>query len=266
MAYEAEMPGMMLSAEQLQMIYLRYHTAGKFVQGKQVLEVGCGAGLGLGYLAKRAKRVVGGDCAENNVRCARQHYKRRIELLLLDAHSLPFQDNCFDVIVAMEVIFYLRHVDRFLDECSRVLKRGGRLIICLPNKNMPGFFKSELSYRYYSVPELYSLLNGHGFDAEVLGAFPILGSGAGQRLQSTMRRKVSKILDMMPGGRRIRGILDKSIFHKAPLKEELEDEDMKILGNIQLAPLPCNSSNSRYKILYAVAQARGSRVHSDKWS
>jgi hypothetical protein len=129
---------------------------------------------------------------------------------------------------------------------------------------VPGFFKSELSFRYYSVPELHSLLKGRHFDAEVFGAFPVLGSGAGARLQSAVRRKASKILDVMPRGGRIRNILDRYAFHKTMLKTELEAEDMKILENIQLVPLPPNSPNFRYKILYAVAQARSSEVHSNK--
>jgi SAM-dependent methyltransferase len=42
-----------------------------------VLEIGCGAGLGLGYLARFARKVVGGDIEEKNVSLARQFYKDR---------------------------------------------------------------------------------------------------------------------------------------------------------------------------------------------
>ena len=117
MSYEAEMPGMKVTREQLQIICSRYYFASQFVSGKQVLEVGCGPGLGLGYLSRRAVKVIGGDYAEDNLRCAQQHYRDRIELVRLDAHNLPFKDNCFDVVVAMATVIYLQ-LDSFFKECA----------------------------------------------------------------------------------------------------------------------------------------------------
>ncbi|MFQ6115570.1 MAG: class I SAM-dependent methyltransferase, partial [bacterium] len=95
MAGEAEMPGRLISMEQWQMICLRYYTVGKFIQEKEVLEVGCGSGLGLRYLSKRAKKVVGGDISKENIKCARQHYENKVKLLLMDAHKLPFKNEIF---------------------------------------------------------------------------------------------------------------------------------------------------------------------------
>jgi cyclopropane fatty-acyl-phospholipid synthase-like methyltransferase len=46
-----EIPGNKASAEQIERLYHRYHFASAFCQGKEVLEVACGAGMGLGYLA-----------------------------------------------------------------------------------------------------------------------------------------------------------------------------------------------------------------------
>jgi 2-polyprenyl-3-methyl-5-hydroxy-6-metoxy-1,4-benzoquinol methylase len=257
MACEAEIPGRMLTLEQLQMVYYRYYTAGKFVRGKQVLEVGCGAGIGLGYLAKRAKKVIGTDYSEDNLRYAQQHYKGKIELLLQDAHNLAFKDNSFDVIVVMEVIFYLRHVGKFLDECHRVLKKEGTLIICLPNKDVPGFRRSKLSHRYYSVPELSALLDQHRFEAELFGAFPISkGSGATRRIQTTVLNGINEIFDRVPKGSEAKKLINKFILHKTALKGGIKDGDMKILEDIRLVPLPRNSPDFRHKILYAIAHAR----------
>lgn len=58
---ETEIPGIKVSWDQLQIICHRYYFASKFVLGKRVLEVGCGPGLGLGYLSRNTKQVVGGD-------------------------------------------------------------------------------------------------------------------------------------------------------------------------------------------------------------
>jgi len=249
------MPGDKRTKEQLQMICCRYYIASQYVRGKQVLEVGCSTGLGLGYLGRRAKNVIGGDYSEDNLRCAHQHYRGRLELLLLDAHELPFNDSCFDVMIAMEVIQYC-HLEKFFNECYRVLKRNGTLALCIPNKDAPGFYRSPLSHRYHSVPELLSSLNRHHFDAELFGAFPIPRGATQQKLRAAMIVSVGKALDLMPKGMEIKDFLNKIVLGKnMVLKEELEDEDMMV-ENFQLVPLPGDSRDFQYRILYAIAHAQ----------
>ena len=104
------------------MLYTRYHLASQFSSGKDVLEVACGAGIGLGYLAKRARKAVGGDYSESLLRCVQSHYRSRVPLLRLDAHQLPFGDGSFDTVLLFETIYYLAEPGKFLDECSRVLR------------------------------------------------------------------------------------------------------------------------------------------------
>lgn len=257
MAREAEMPGRLISMEQWQMICLRYYTIGKFMQKKEVLEVACGPGLGLGYLSKRAKKVVGGDISKENIKCARQHYGNKVELLLMDAHKLPFKNESFDLVATMEVIYYLQF-GKFLEECYRVLKKGGMFIFCLPNKyRRDGFQESPLSHKYYSIPELFALLNQHRFDTRLFGAFPVRtesGGVARQELLGTLAKEVKQVIEVMPNEKSIKGLINRFILHKVVLKEEIFDKDMKILEDIQLVPLSRNSPNFEYKILYGLAR------------
>ena len=256
MSHEAAMPGTKVSSEQLQMIYCRYYTAAQYVSGKQVLEVGCGTGLGLGYLGRTAKNVIGGDYSKDNLRCAHQHYRKRMTLLLLDANELPFKNNCFDVVIAMEVILYLTHLDDFFDECHRILRKGGILCLCLPNKDAPGFRRSRLSHMYYSVPELFASLSLHHFDANFFGAFRIPRIPAWERVRATGIVTVGKILDIMPKGKEVKGYLNQIIFNQTiVIKPELQDADM-IAENFQLVPIPPDSPDYRHRILYAIAYAR----------
>lgn len=259
---ETEMPGTKASRDQLQIICHRYYFASKFVSEKEVLEVGCGPGLGLGYLSRNAKRVVGGDITENSLKCAHEHYmgRDRIELVSMDAHKLPFRDGCFDVVVAVAAIIYL-DLHSFFDECQRILKRGGILILNTPNKDIPGFRRSALSYKYYSAPELFALLGKYHFDAELFGAFPIPTGLPRQKfraLRSYMTVRVRKALELMPKGREIGDFLSNRIHHRTVLKEEIADDDMRILRileNVQLEPLPCNFPDFRHRILYVIAYA-----------
>jgi len=53
--------GLPASSEQLAMQYFRYRMAADLCAGRDALEIGCGSGMGLPYLAERARMVVGGD-------------------------------------------------------------------------------------------------------------------------------------------------------------------------------------------------------------
>lgn len=256
MSREAAVPGTKVSSEQLQMICCRYYTAVQYVKEKQVLEVGCGAGLGLGYLGIRARKVIGGDYSEDNLRYARQHYGERAELLLLNAQKLPFKDSSFDVVVAMEVIQYLTRLDDFFKECYRILRKKGVLLLCLPNQDVPGFHKSPLSHRYYSAPELFALLNQQHFDAELFGACPISRGSTWERVRVAIIVTAGKILDVAPKGKEMKGFLNNIILGKTiVVKPELGDSDM-IVQNFKLIPISSDSPDYRHRVLYAIAHIR----------
>jgi ubiquinone/menaquinone biosynthesis C-methylase UbiE len=61
-------------------------------------------------------------------------YTANVKFLLGDARSLPFSDNSFDGIVAMEIIEHLEDDVSFLRECLRVLKHGGTLLLTTTNR------------------------------------------------------------------------------------------------------------------------------------
>ena len=105
-----ELPGQKASREQLARLYHRYKFASAYCEDKEIIEVACGSGMGLGYIAKSARRVVGADIDEHNLNIAIKYYKGRqgIELKKLDAHQLYFRDNSFDVVVLNEAIYYFR--------------------------------------------------------------------------------------------------------------------------------------------------------------
>ena len=101
------------------MLYTRYAFARTFCRKKTVLEVGCATGQGLGYLAREARYVVGGDHAEIMVSRARRHYGRRMALLCLDAHTLPFRSASFDALILYEALYYLE--DRSVAQVAEIL-------------------------------------------------------------------------------------------------------------------------------------------------
>ena len=153
-----ELPTAKASREQLSRLYTRYKFASEFCKNKTLLEVACGAGLGLGYLSKYAKKVIGGDIDKDVLRFAQGHYKNRekIKLLLFDAEDLPFKNESFDVLIFFEAIYYLIFPEKFIEEAYRVLRNNGIIIICTVNKDWSDFNPSPYSNKYFSAPELFN--------------------------------------------------------------------------------------------------------------
>jgi len=251
---ETEMPGIKIDLDQRQIICHRYFFASKFVHGMKVLEVCCGPGLSLGYLSRGAKLIVGGDITKESLMQAQNHYKGRIGLIHMDAHKLPFKNGAFDTVICVAAIIYLE-LPTFMEECYRVLKKDGRLILNTPNKDIPNFRRSRQSKNYYSVPELSALLKQQHFDAEFLGAFPVAKART-SRMKITFSIWKTRLFNLLSKVEVIRRIGSYILNTRSlVLADEIDEEMMKksAVGNIPLIPLPSDSSDSQHRIVYIVA-------------
>jgi len=248
-----EIPGSKITAEQLERLCNRYYFASQFCPGKDVLEVACGAGIGLGYLAKFAKRVVAGDIDKNILRYAKGHYQGRenIELQLFDAHKLPFENGSFDVVLLYEAIYYLAQPKKFVEEAYRVLREDGTLIICTVNKDWSDFNPSLFSTKYFSASELFSLLKRKFSNVEIYGAFPVTSNSIKERIISLIKR-TAVALHIMPKTMKGKELLKRIFFGKLQILPAEIDEKMAEYS----PPLPISptSPNPHYKVLYAVAR------------
>jgi SAM-dependent methyltransferase len=261
MAGEAQLPGRETSQAEFAHICHRYLAAAGLVDKKVVLDVGCGAGLGLAYLSKRASRVVGTDLFGTNIALAARQCGPNASVAVVDAHRLAFPDNCFDVILAMEVAQYLR-MEEFLEEARRVLVPAGTLFVCVPNPDRPGFVRSRGAMSYYSSGELGALLEREGFDPDVRGVFPC--SGAAQRTLEDVGAGVIRLgvqlLDFLAPAlhaRRIKDFLRKILGYKAVrLQDALQEDKMLRLKSVAMEDLSSVRNDARHTFLYAFARSR----------
>ena len=108
-----------------------------FRDGWTILDVGCGGGRTLQRLLGRSKgaTVYGVDISEESVAKA-----RKVNAKLLDARvfvrqgsatELPYADSTFDLVTAVETVYFWRDLPRCFEEVKRVLKPGGRFAILL---------------------------------------------------------------------------------------------------------------------------------------
>jgi phosphatidylethanolamine/phosphatidyl-N-methylethanolamine N-methyltransferase len=101
--------------------------------GGRILELGVGTGISLGdYSGKH--RVVGVDYSEPMLRKAHERViERKLKhveaLAVMDGTRLAFPDASFDVVVAQYVITTVPDPETTLDECVRVTRPGGEIIL-----------------------------------------------------------------------------------------------------------------------------------------
>jgi SAM-dependent methyltransferase len=100
--------------------------------GDALLDVGCGNGAFGEAAAERFRDVHGVDITADAVRVAAQRGVKA-QVVNAGAEPLPYPDNTFDAVTALSVLQYVVEVPLVLDECRRVLRPHGQLIVCVPN-------------------------------------------------------------------------------------------------------------------------------------
>ncbi len=105
------------------------------VQGKNILELGCGGGQNAIVLAKWGATVWGIDQSAKQLEYARQLASREevaVEFLEANMESIPeLKENLFDIILSSHAINYVENLQAVFRECKRLLKPGGRVVLCL---------------------------------------------------------------------------------------------------------------------------------------
>jgi SAM-dependent methyltransferase len=99
----------------------------------RILDVGCGAGPGLRYLAGNGVQTYGVDLVYYPLAEAQKIVPVQGLVQADVAYALPFADQRFDIVLLSEIIEHLRNGRPLIFECYRVLRPGGHLIVTTPN-------------------------------------------------------------------------------------------------------------------------------------
>lgn len=92
----------------------------------KVLELGCGNG---NLWKENIDRIVGkitlSDISKGMIDDAKDNLGQAFDYKIIDAHSIPYEDNTFDIVIANHMLFYSMDIDKVLQEVKRVLKPNG---------------------------------------------------------------------------------------------------------------------------------------------
>jgi len=138
--------------------------------GSRVLDLGCGRGVVLGALADRGLEVHGVEMSHEAARGADPRAKIRIAQDLAEA---GYPSSHFDQVLIWHVLEHLERPRETLEEVSRILRPGGRLVVAVPNLasrqarwSGPAWFHLDLPRHLHHFPltALRRLLDETGFE------------------------------------------------------------------------------------------------------
>jgi ubiquinone/menaquinone biosynthesis C-methylase UbiE len=109
------------------------------LEGKRVLEVGAGTGRDSFNLIPYGAEIYLLDYAESSLKIIRKlalDNKYEVNIISGNALKLPFKDESFDIVFHQGLLEHFRkpEADKLVDENIRVLKRGGFLLIDVPQR------------------------------------------------------------------------------------------------------------------------------------
>jgi SAM-dependent methyltransferase len=144
--------------------YLLFPTLCKFLSGR-VLDVGSGIG---DFVAFRPN-TIGVDINPDNVEFCKKH--RNLDVRLMEINSLPFDDEHFDSINMDNVLEHIEDPEIILDEMTRVLKKGGILVVGVPGKL--GFKTGPDHEVFYSKEDLRKTFTSLNYSVVKIFSMPI---------------------------------------------------------------------------------------------
>lgn len=135
-----------------------------------MLDIGCGGGATLKRLLKRSKdcQVYGIDISEESIAKARKVNSKQLDKQVFicqgSADDLPYEDNKFELVTAVETIYFWKNLPHCLQEVRRVLKTKGYFTIMIEILDNNTIWTDLVEgMKAYSPEELKEMLEDAGF-------------------------------------------------------------------------------------------------------
>jgi len=125
--------------------------------GESIYDLACGQGYFANLFTKEGAKVIGSDMSKRLIETAIKNSPKSINFNVAPAHRTPFiNQNSIDTVVIVLAIQNIENTSEVFAECSRVLKKNGRMVLVLnhPNFRVPQssdwYFVNDTQYRIVS--------------------------------------------------------------------------------------------------------------------
>lgn len=127
-------------SEDVYYLLYRWKNLGK----TRLLDLGCGKGRHALFFAKEGFEVYALDISESGINILKEKSQRcnlKVFALVSDMHSLPYEDEFFDCILAYHAIYHTNRdgLKKVISEIYRVLKNGGEFYVTFNSKYSRSF-------------------------------------------------------------------------------------------------------------------------------
>ncbi len=136
----------------------------------EIVDVGCGAGSVLKKLEKYGY-AVGVDISDDAVKFCK--LRGCTKVFVVDQEGLPFKDNTFDLVTAMDTIEHIDDDSAALAEYYRIIRKGGVLLVTVPAYDFLWGPHDEVNEhkRRYVAKELRNKMEKVGFTVKKMTYF-----------------------------------------------------------------------------------------------
>ena len=121
-----------------------------FLNGFNILDIGCGGGLISEPMARLGGNVTGIDASEKNIEVAKLHSKKnglKIDYLNASPENFDRFEN-FDIILNLEIIEHVSDVNLYIQSCNKLLKKNGLMFTATLNRSFTSYLKAIIGAEY----------------------------------------------------------------------------------------------------------------------
>lgn len=99
------------------------------LQDVRIMDAGCAAGWYTDYFLSHGAIPTAIDVTPEMIEATKRRTQEKADVFLLDlANELPFEEDCFDIILSSLTLHYLEDWEQTFSEFKRILRPGGRLL------------------------------------------------------------------------------------------------------------------------------------------
>jgi 2-polyprenyl-3-methyl-5-hydroxy-6-metoxy-1,4-benzoquinol methylase len=118
------------------------------LNGKRVLDVGCGQGVMCNLSARKNASVVGIDMSFSSLRASKQGARElgvtdNVHFVQADAENLPFRSSAFDTVLSIGVLHHTPNIQNGINEIQRIIQVNGQIIIMLYRRGNPKWWMTK---------------------------------------------------------------------------------------------------------------------------
>ncbi len=129
------------------------------LQGKKLLDVGCGEGLDLLHFREKGPEIYGIDINPEAVKIAQEKLSLTDENITeARVEKMPFVDNTFDVVASQYVFQAFNDIESAYKEVTRVLKKDGYFVFLATHPFRQYFEKKNPQADYFTTEVVNSVI------------------------------------------------------------------------------------------------------------